>query len=88
MNDKCLWRESRNTRFTLTLTSLRYPWLAIMTFRCYDDVVVRCFLLFLSEATPVSKQNGKHCVYCELNDMVWRKLIRFMQLLSLACVLP
>jgi len=70
------------------LASLRYPWLAIMTFRCYNNVVVRCFLFFLSAAIPVNKQNGNHCVYCELNDMVWRKLIRFLQLLTLACVLP
>ena len=88
MNDKCLWRESRNIRFTLMLASLRYPWLAIMTFHCYDNVVVRCFLFFMSDAIPDSKQNGKHCVYCELNDTVGRKLIRFLQVLTLACVLP
>jgi hypothetical protein len=69
------------------LASLRYPWLAIMTYRSYDNVVVRCFLFFLSEAIPVSKHNGKHCIYCELNDMVGRKLIRILQLLTLACVL-
>jgi hypothetical protein len=68
------------------LASLRYSWLAIMTFRHYDSVV-SCFLFFLSEAIPDSKQNGKHCVYCELNDMVGRKLVRFLQLLTLTYVL-
>lgn len=60
------------------LASLRYPSLAIMTFRCYDNVVVRCFLFFMSEAIRDSKQNSKHCVYCELNDRLGRKLIRFL----------
>jgi hypothetical protein len=84
----CLWRESCNIRFILLLATLRYPWLAIMTFRSYDNVVVRCFLFFVSEAIAVSKQYDKHCIYCETNDMVGRKLIRVLQLLTLACVLP